>query len=202
LSYGELVEQGSNLTTSHFRARDFAVVSSGAGTGTVTLNEPTCANLSETFVVEIPANCLPWIRVPRGPIVQSRGRSQHKWLVDRHKRFRIAGYLIGANGPSRAGYVDGVGNFSLTADQNQAGILSTVSYNGKSNGRLTLTSGTELSFCAFYLCGPEPRVHFESGFDLTKGQAFYNQPLHLKSSSFCLTRKRSRTRVAVARCGI
>lgn len=195
LTNGELDQQGSggdpyNVT---FTANDFAVAPFGRGT--VTLNESNGAtvpaifyvvNSSELFALAVPPSPTAYIV---GPVIQSTGGPYTNSSLNGVSVFGLQG---AASVPfmSQIGLItwDGAGNFTLTADQNQGGTLTTVSYSGtynvESDGRVTLTSSGESSPPIFYLSGPNQGFIVGMGFDFTNGQFFRQSGGPFGSSSF------------------
>jgi hypothetical protein len=87
--------------------------------------------------------------------------------------------LVGNDGPvAQAGIItwDGVENFTLTADQNDLGGMTSPSYSGTytvaANGRVTLTASGQLNGAILYLTGPNQGFVTGSDLAVTSGAVF------------------------------
>ena len=195
LTDGEFDETGSgNPYNTTFTANDLAVAPFGRGT--VTLNEPSGGSVSEIFYIvnssELFAVASNSTFLVTGPIIQATGGPYSNASLNGVSVFGLQG-ISGISGEplkSQIGLItwDGSGNFTLTADQNQSGALTTVSYSGtynvESDGRVTLTSGAESAPPIFYLSGPNQGFILGMGANVSNGQFFQQSSGPFESSSF------------------
>ena len=198
LSNGELDRNGAGSPSSAtFTATDFAVGAT-AGRGEATLNESGAVtvpmifyvvNASELFAVATPSS--PAGTYVVGPIIQSTGGPYSISSLNGVSVFGIEGEASVAGVPqqSQVGLIawDGAGDFTLTADQNQGGLLSTVSYSGSYSidpfGRVTLTSNAQSSPPVFYLTGPN-QGFIVTAADIRNGQFFAQTGSSFNNGSF------------------
>jgi hypothetical protein len=183
---GEIDRNGADgPTNAMFGATNFAVAPFGRGTAT--LNEPGggtvslvfyIVNASQLFALAMPSTPS---AITTGPIVQSVGGPYANGSLSGVSVIGLQSALeshTGQDNPTiaQAGLItwDGAGNFSLSADENRNGTLSTPSYTGTysvaSNGRVTLNVTGQSTTPIIYLSAPNQGFIVGTDENVTGGQ--------------------------------
>lgn len=197
LTAGQLDRQGSgNPYNTTFTATDFVVGPSGRGT--VTLNELSegtvpvrfyVVNAAQLFAVAAPVYPTTFVA---GPVVQTSGGPYTNGSLNGVSVFVLQGQSSVPRLPAQSeiGLIawDGAGNFTLSADENVGGTLTTVNYGGtysvESNGRVTLVSSGESAPPIFYLTGANQGFIISAGWNFANGQFFAQSAGTFGNSSF------------------